>query len=38
LKKAPQKLFLCWVMGNVSANAHAQHKIKVFLLLFVHKK
>jgi len=38
LKKAPQKLLLCWVMGCVDDNAHGPHKIKVFLLLFVHKK
>jgi hypothetical protein len=37
LKKAAQKLLLCWGMGNVATTPMPQHK-KVFLLLFVHKK
>jgi hypothetical protein len=37
LKKAAQKLLLCWVMGFVADKPMAQIH-KVFLLLFVHKK
>jgi hypothetical protein len=37
LKKAAQKLLLCWAMGVVGDKPTAQHK-KVFLLLFAHKK
>jgi hypothetical protein len=38
LKKAAQKFLLRWAMGAVADGAHGKHKIKVFLLLFVHKK
>jgi hypothetical protein len=37
LKKAAQKLLLCWAGGHVGDKPMTQHK-KVFLLLFVHKK
>jgi hypothetical protein len=37
LKKAAQKLLLCWAMGVVGDEPMAQIN-KVFLLLFVHKK
>jgi hypothetical protein len=37
LKKAAQKLLLCWATGDVGENAHGPAH-KVFLLLFVHKK
>ncbi|HEY1856744.1 hypothetical protein, partial [Acidocella sp.] len=37
LKKAAQKLFLCWAMG-VSPTQPLAQRSKVFLLLFVHKK
>jgi hypothetical protein len=37
LKKAAQKLFLCWAAGVVGDKPMAQIH-KVFLLLFVHKK
>jgi hypothetical protein len=37
LKKAAQKLLLCWAMG-VSPTAPMAQINKVFLLLFVHKK
>jgi hypothetical protein len=35
LKKAAQKLLLCWAMGVVGDEAHAPRSRK---LLFVHKK
>jgi hypothetical protein len=35
LKKAAQKLVLCWAMGNVATTPMAQRTKK---LLFVHKK
>jgi hypothetical protein len=37
LKKAAQKLLLCWAIGFVGDKPMAQH-IEVFLLFFVHKK
>jgi hypothetical protein len=37
LKKAAQKLLLCWAVGVVLTVPIAQHH-KVFLLPFVHKK
>jgi hypothetical protein len=37
LKKAAQKLLLCWAMALSVQTPTAQHN-KVFLLLFVHKK
>jgi hypothetical protein len=38
LKKAAQKLLLCWAMGIIGDNAHGPGAKRVFLLLFVHKK
>jgi hypothetical protein len=35
LKKAAQKLLLCWAGGGETGTAQTD---KVFLLLFVHKK
>jgi hypothetical protein len=37
LKKAAQKLLLCWAWGISPTQPMAQRN-KVFLLLFVHKK
>jgi hypothetical protein len=35
LKKAPQKLLLCWAGGSETSTAQSKQS---FLLLFVHKK